>query len=118
MPVTIPSRPKQLDPPSAYGHRISVDTDIRIVDEGATVSVTIIYEVQEHHVARGYRVSQGGSRVESLPSGTHRLRHWFVLVGPPTPPPNLNVVDMRVRAQLPTGNSSSRGFAAQMQQGG
>ncbi|MEA2563829.1 MAG: hypothetical protein QOH06_5333 [Acidobacteriota bacterium] len=113
MPVTVPSLPQQVAPPGEYGERVFVDTTVRVDNEQGSISVTVSYEVQENHAAAGYRVVQGGSRVEDLQVGTHVLRHWFVLDGPPEPPARLNVVDMRVRAQA--GNQSRRGFAALMQ---
>lgn len=116
MPVSITSNPQQVGPHGIYGERVFVDTNLRIDNEAGTVSVTVIYEVQQHHAASGYRIVQGESRVELLSSGTHNLRHWFVLDGPQPPPPRLNAVSMRVRARLQGGNESRRGFTARMQQ--
>jgi hypothetical protein len=108
MPISIPTLPVQVRPPTPLGQRVSVDSTLDVT--GGPLEVLIEYEVQEHHAELGFRITEGAERTETLPNGRHALRHRFLLEGPPGV---LNVVDCRIRASAP-GTTRTRGFAVQI----
>jgi hypothetical protein len=105
MPIEIPTLPVQVRPPTPLGQRTSVDTTLEVT--AGPLQTLIEYEVQENHVALGFRITEGSQRTVTLANGEHVLRHRFLLVGPPNV---LNVVDCRIRATA-AGTSRTRGFS-------
>jgi hypothetical protein len=108
MPITISSLPVQVKPPTPLGQRVSVDSTLGVT--GGPLDVLIKYEVQEHHAALGFQITEGTERTETLANGTHVMRHRFLLVGPSGV---LNVVDCRIQASA-SGTTRTRGFAVQI----
>ena len=103
MPVTITGPPDHVAPPSRLGERVNVDAELR-VDNGP-LETTIVFEVQPQHP--GYSVTAGATRTETLPSGNHTRRYWFVLQGTG----QLNVVNCRILASVAGEPTKRRGFA-------
>src|SRR5262245_44424738 len=108
MAVNIPTPPVQANPPASINGRVTVDSTLRVTN--GPLDTLIEYEVQEHHAALGYRITEGRSRTEVLPNGTNTPRHWFVLEGPDT----LIIVDCRIRVTGQGSQPKTAGFAVEV----
>jgi hypothetical protein len=104
MPLTITDGPHQLAESTKLGDRVFVNTTFDVAN--GPLDATIEVSVRPKDAARGYSVTQGGSRTESLPNGVSTRQHWFVLAGPHTQ----NVVACRAVATAPGDASTRAGF--------
>jgi hypothetical protein len=107
MAVSIVKQTQQVSAPAPPGQRVTVDSFLRVTNGPEATRVE--YEVQQDAASAGYAITEGSSRKETLPAGSHSLRHWFVLEGPGT----LIWVNCRIKVTGDNGVTKSDGFVVE-----